>query len=361
MTSIDSLKGLVQKAHTSLPWLWDSIIILTRGGSWAYGLNTSDSDEDYRGIAVSPREYLLGFTKRFEHADQRSPDISIHEIRKFFSLACDANPNILETLWVEPEDQLLVTKASDRLVENRRLFLSKKVRWSYSGYALSQLKRIQRHRRWLVSPPKGLPNRADFGLSEGKFLDDSQLGAAIELVLTEFKGLVPGFEGLEDQPKQAVAVRLEKALFKVLARSPSISIPLGTDNFLHLLAKEKAFRDAQKEWTSYSDWKTNRNPARAAIEAKYGLDLKHATHLVRLLRTCREILTSQEILVRRPDREQLLAIRNGAWSYEQLVDWATKEDEELNILMSQSSLPHTPDRKTLDQLCIELVESSLGV
>ena len=81
--------------------------------------------------------------------------------------------------------------------------------------------------------------------------------------------------------------------------------------------------------------------------------------LVRLMRMCREILTTSRVVVKRPDREELLAIRNGAWSYDQLIEWAEKQDAEMNELMEKSSLPKSPDRVYLDTLCRNVVEGML--
>jgi len=83
--------------------------------------------------------------------------------------------------------------------------------------------------------------------------------------------------------------------------------------------------------------------------------------LVRLIRMCREIITTGQVIVKRPDREELLAIRNGAWSYEKILVFAEKEERELNELYSSCNiLPKTPDVKKLDALCISLVEQSLS-
>ena len=53
---------------------------------------------------------------------------------------------------------------------------------------------------------------------------------------------------------------------------------------------EKRFAAAMQEWEQYESWKKNRNPDRAAMEAKFGYDAKHASHLIRLLRMATEIL-----------------------------------------------------------------------
>jgi hypothetical protein len=82
-------------------------------------------------------------------------------------------------------------------------------------------------------------------------------------------------------------------------------------------------------------------------------------HLVRLLRMCREILAEGRVVVRRPDAEELLAIRSGAWPYERLIEWAKAEDQALTELMRTSPLPREPDRAAIDRLCVELTEEGL--
>ncbi len=75
---------------------------------------------------------------------------------------------------------------------------------------------------------------------------------------------------------------------------------------------------------------------------------------------CREIITGLGCNVRRPDASQILAIRNGAWTYDQLMEWATKEDAELLQVVKTSSLPKAPDRVKLNDLCIQITEMVPG-
>ena len=76
---------------------------------------------------------------------------------------------------------------------------------------------------------------------------------------------------------------------------------------------------------------------------------------------CREVLTTGKVIVKRPDREELLAIRNGAWTYEQLIEFAESEDVALNELYNNTNvLSKIPDKAFLDKLCIELVEEFLS-
>lgn len=84
---------------------------------------------------------------------------------------------------------------------------------------------------------------------------------------------------------------------------------------------------------------------------------KHGMHLVRLMRMCREILTEGVVHVRREDADELCAIREGAWDYDKLVGWAEDQDIELIEVANKSPLPKAPDRRSLDQLCQEIVRS----
>ena len=82
-------------------------------------------------------------------------------------------------------------------------------------------------------------------------------------------------------------------------------------------------------------------------------------HLVRLLRMCREILTEGVVRVKRPDAAELREIRNGAWSYDRLIEWAKGEDAALEAVYKTSTLPREPDRAAIDALCVALTEEGL--
>ncbi|HEU4407047.1 MAG TPA: nucleotidyltransferase domain-containing protein [Polyangiaceae bacterium] len=287
--------------RANMPWLRARTLLLTRHGSHAYGLNTPTSDEDYKGVAVPPREYFLGFANAFDQAESSEPDLVVYEVRKFFRLARDCNPNLIEVLYTDPSDHLLCTPVGERLLAGRDLFLSRKARHTFSGYAIAQLKRLSSHQRWLREPPSP-PRREDFGLPPAADAEPAaELGEA-----------------------------------------------------------ERAYRARKHEWDAYQNWLATRNQARAELEARYGYDVKHAMHVVRLLRMCREILESGRVVVKRPDRDELLAVRSGAWPYERLVEWASEQDRAMAELSERSPLPRAPDAKALDALCVSVVEAALA-
>lgn len=341
-------------------------MFLATHGSHAYGLNTPISDIDIKGVAVPPRRYLHGFADAFEQAESKDPNMVVYEIRKFFRLAADSNPNIIEVLWTDESDWRVITPAGRRLVEARSLFLSRKAKHTFCGYAVSQLKRIKTHRRWLVNPVKEPPTRAEFGLPERTVIPSDQLDAAFAAVQKKLDTWNLGdLSGIDPATRIAVqgamAEMLAESKISAEATYAAAARTVGYDeNFIRLLDLERQHKARKTEWEQYQHWKATRNPARAEIEAKYGYDAKHAMHLVRLLRMAREILTTGAVVVKRPDREELLAIRSGAWSYDQLIEWAERQDAELQVIAKSSPLPHAPDRAKLDDLCMSIVEEALA-
>ena len=301
-----------------------TLIYETVHGSRAYGLAREGSDTDLKGVIVGPKRWYFGFRGGPEQVEHDADHVWL-EVRKFLRLAVANNPTILELLFTDAADHRTVTTAGSRLLEAAPGLLSKRVADTFGGYARGQLARIRTHRRWLLSPPTEAPRREAFGLPPKAPVSRDQLGAA------------------------------EAMLADGTLAAGSLS-----NGFQALLAKEKRYRAAQQEWTQYRQWQKHRNPTRAALEKEHGYDTKHAMHLVRLLRMAVEILERGEVRVRRPDREELLAVRDGCWSYDTLVEHADTLAEQVRHAATRSSLPDTPDEATFEDLGIAIVEDVLG-
>lgn len=350
--------------HKNLPWLDERTIYLTRHGSHAYGTSLPTSDLDIKGVAIAPREHYLGFSMVWEQAESKEPDAVIYEVRKFFRLAAECNPSIIEVLWTDPSDHLKVTPAAEILLEHRPLFLSRKVRHTFCGYALSQLRRIQTHRRWLLEPPAEPPTRRELGLPDAPAIPADQLAAAEAAVRKQLDRWELDLSGLDEAQRVALLGHLADYLTSLQitdeVAAHRAGVLLGYDtNFLEILDAERRYAVAVKEWQAYQHWRKSRNPARSELEARFGYDTKHGMHLVRLLRMCRELLTNGRVLVRRPDADELIAIRTGAWPYEQLIAFAEAEDAAMTALSEASPLPAKPPIDQLDALCERLISTLL--
>jgi predicted nucleotidyltransferase len=366
--------------------LKDRTILLTLAGSRAYGMHTSASDVDVKGICVPTAEYFLGYFNTFHQTDDRKrvseafTDLlgpeelakakdgelegTVYDVRKFFKLAADNNPNILDALFCRDQEVLQSNEFGDMIRDNAHIFLSKKARWTFAGYAFAQLKRIKTHKRWLMNPPTHKPDRNEYNLPDRSEIPKEQFNAAMDAIKKKIDGWEIDYGDMDEAAKLYVERQISDFLaeltitadekFAAAARS------IGYDeNFIHLLQREREFKVAHTQWAQYQEWKKTRNPARAALEQKFGYDTKHGAHLVRLLRMCREILTEGQVNVWRPDAEELLAIRAGQWPYEQLIEFAETEDKSMAELYDASTLPRSPDHKSIDKLCIKVVEGML--
>jgi hypothetical protein len=301
------------------------LIYETIHGSRAYGLETPESDTDRKGIIIGPRRWYLSYQPAPEQLELNADHVR-YELRKFIRLAVAANPTILELMWTDAAVQEIVTPLGERLLAARAAFLSRRAEGSFCGYAMSQLARIKTHRRWLLSPPQAEPTRAEFGLPERSTIPRDQLGAAEAMIA----------DGRVD----------EAAL---------------TPNFLAVLDRERRYRSARKEWESYRGWLRHRNRRRAELEARFGYDTKHAMHLVRLLRMGKEIVERGEVIVRRPDADELRAIRAGALAYDALIEQAEALAATIRTSKKTSPLPEAPDEAAIEALCEGILADGLAL
>lgn len=289
------------------------VIYLVKHGSVAYGTDTPESDLDVKGVAVCrDLDYYVGI-KQFEQKDKWSDntDRVVYDIRKFINLATDCNPNIVEILYVDPGDVIHVSPTGDLLRNNRDLFLSQKAAHTFVGYAYSQLKRIDGHYKWLQAPPSP-PNKEDF--------------------VTAHKSIDKKFGNHEVK---------------------------GTGDFV--VTDWAAFDAAKRNYEHFVTWRQQRNPKRSALEAAHGYDTKHAYHLVRLLRMGKEILLEGKVEVKRSDAAELLEIRNGKYSYTELMSLVDDLRNDVEVAKNKSPLPVQPDREKINQLLREIVLAHLEV
>lgn len=365
-------------------------IFLALAGSHAHGTARDGSDVDLRGVCVAPLEVRLSFHQYFEQYEGLVPEslavrvlprlsaraplaraltvkteCVIFDLAKFVKLCAAQNPNTLEILFTDEEDWLLQTQPWRRLYDQRHRFLSKAVQQTFLGYAMAQLKQIKTHRSWLLNPPANKPSREAFGLpvAAGTLSPDDQ--NRIEQSIAE-KIRSYGVDDI-DMPKPirvAVQERLAAFYRDVLdadeldlsdrmraVATHALQLP---DDVVAVLNSEKKYRAAMKHWEAYQTWKRQRNPARAELERRYGYDTKHAMHLVRLMRMGVEVLETGELRVRRADAEELVAIRSGALSFDELMEHAEAIRSALDRAEQTSVLPDSIDDAFVDALVLEL-------
>ena len=294
----------------------DYLIFECITGSRLYGTSTPESDFDYRGICIPPMNVLLDPFMGFDQKDSgfEEGDRAIYALGKWMKLCADANPNIIELLFVPSENVIVSSDVWNVIIENKNLFMSKKVKYTFTGYAFSQLNAIKNHRQWFVNPPTEKPTRKMFGLTDSPIVTGENLQFAMNIPHHMFK-----------------------------------------DEYHDELVRERNYRDAKKKWDNYISWRDNRNLLRREMEDKYGYDAKHASHLVRLMTEGKELLLTGNITFPLPNAEEITAIKSGKYSYDEILEMAETMEKEFETWYAKSPLPNAPNKKELTELYLNIV------
>lgn len=341
-------------------------------GSHAYGLNTPESDLDLRGVCIEPQEFVVSYCHNFEQSEnvkfegfEDSKDCTVFGLRKFAKLAADANPNVVEILFVEEPEIIFKTKHGKLLLDNREQFLTKKCYYTFGGYAKQQLKRLENHRQWIVSPPNPPPSREEFGLPPAPVIPSDQLKAAFSAINKKIDQW-----NLKDMTDMDRAARIEfiEAMAEIISEMKmgndqtwkAAGVVLGFDtNFLLMLDKERTYNGIKQHYAQYENWLKTRNKKRFETEQLCLCDTKHASHLIRLYLECIDLLRGKGLVLKRPieQREMLLEIKKGLWgkeTYEKIMILKDALNIELNIAMRESTIPNSPNINFIDEMIREI-------
>jgi predicted nucleotidyltransferase len=378
-------------------WLHPNTIYVTLHGSQAYGLANEFSDVDVKGICVPPRDVEYNLYHRFEQAENnpaleaslthlknpKNPkfESSIYSLRKFFLLAAEVNPNIIELLWTDPSHHFVKKPLMEKLLANREMFLSNKARYTFAGYACAQAKKIERHRKWIVLGEVKPPKREDFGLpAEAPKQMEEIFGFVKSKVeqwnLNQFPLDEMARNELKDSIWEIVSTLTDKELS--VANWPDryaegIIFKMQKDfnlkdEVVEYIHAERAYAKAKQVYDSWVSWKKERNPARRELEEKSGYDTKHASHLVRLMRMGYEIVSEGKVIVNRVglDADELLSIKNGGWSFEKVMEFKEEMEAKLDAEYNRQKkaiaagevvpLPREVNKEKLNSLYHELYE-----
>ena len=90
-----------------------------------------------------------------------------------------------------------------------------------------------------------------------------------------------------------------------------------------------------------------------------GFSTKFAYHIVRLLNEVEQILTEGDIDLER-NREQLKSIRRGEWKIEDIREYFSRKEKELETVYLNSKLPYGPDEEKVKELLISCLEQHYG-
>lgn len=333
--------------------LEDNLLVKHYAGSLAYGTNLPSSDVDIRGLfCADPVNIRTPFYTVKEVEVTEEEDTKYYELTHFLKLVLDCNPNVIETLWVEEGDILETSPAYQMLREHRHSLLSSKIAFTTSGYAISQLSRIKGHNKWINNPQlEEPPRQIDFIKLVQNFSTDKMFSIKLEDFRDNYRLIPYGGDIFGLITKERYQTYSDDYSLNTTydGESEVNVVPLCIVKFL-----KSEYKLAMERWEQYWSWKRNRNQVRSELEEKYGFDCKHAMHLVRLLRMGVEALRDEEIVVKRPDAEELLSIRNGAWTYEEILEYAGEMDNKIKELYKKTKLRKKPDIKFAASLLMDL-------
>lgn len=310
--------------------LKDRIILLTLGGSHAYGTNVETSDVDIRGCALNSKSDLLGLST-FDQMVDSATDTTIYSFNKLVSLFLNCNPNTIEMLGCKPEHYFMVSDIGKQLLENKKIFLSKRCVYSFGGYANQQLRRLEN------------------ALAHDHYdaeMQNKHLVGALESSLHAFNNSFAPLMGGKD-------IKLYHD-----ADNSYIDLSLTKYPIKDLSTLLNQFNSVYKDY----DKLNGRNKKKDDVHLN-----KHAMHLIRLYLMCLDLLEKEEIITyREKEREMLLAIRNGAYQKEdgsfrsEFFDMVNEYEQRVQYAKENTSLPETPNYKKVEELVMDVNKKSLG-
>jgi predicted nucleotidyltransferase len=309
--------------------LGDNIIILGLGGSYAYGLQTDHSDIDIRGIATqSAKEILTG--KGFGQIVNIETDTTVYSLDKIISLLSNCNPNTIEILGLEPWQYFNITDVGQALIDNKDMFLSKKVIRSFGGYATSQLRRL-----------------------ENKSVRTVEQERREEHILNSVKNAKYSFpDRYFDYPDDAINLYIDKA----------VQPEYDTEIFMDINLHHYPLRDYVDMW---NEMKTIvREYAKIGKRNQHAIEhdklSKHMCHLIRLYLMCFDILEDGKIVTyRSKDHDLLMDIRNGKYLVDgqptaEFYEMVDEMENRLGYLKDHTVLPDKPDYERIDKFLEEI-------
>ncbi|MBO9731076.1 MAG: nucleotidyltransferase domain-containing protein [Chitinophaga sp.] len=333
-------------------------------GSRAYNLQLPTSDRDIKGIFILPQQELYGMTYTPQVSNQSNDEVYF-EIKRFLELLEKNNPNILELLSTGTDNQLYRHPLMDLIKPAD--FLSRLCLETFAGYANTQMKKAKGLNKkinqsypaerksvfefcyvivggqsvllqeWLNE--NGLQSE-DCGLARIHHFRDvyalyhtSQFDTGVT-----FRGVFPGADANDVQLS---------------------AIPMGPDPVAIMQFNKDGYTVYCKDFAAYHQWEALRNQERYRHNKELGADYdsKHMMHTFRLLTMAEEIAQYKEVRVFRHDRDFLLRIRNGEFTYDALVEMATQKLDHMQQLYAASDLPDHPDPALAEGLLVRIREA----
>lgn len=306
--------------------LADNIIYLTLSGSIGYGTNLETSDVDLRGVTIERKENMYGF-QGFEQFEDTETDTVIYGLKKFVSLALKGNPNIIELLGTKDEHIIYMNAYGKALRENKELFLSKRIIYTFGNYATAQLRRLQN------------------ALARDHYPKEEKEKHILDTINNQMNHFSSNYT---EFPNGSMKLYIDKA--NKQEQETEILMDIHIDQY--------PLRDFSSIYSEMSnivrDYDKLNHRNRKKDDGKL---LKHAMHLIRLLIMGTEILNTHEINTYRIEEHDLLMdIRKGKYSYDEIFKMVELYDLKFKEASERTTLPEKPNSEQVEELLISLYD-----
>lgn len=311
----------------------DNVILLTYGGSTAYGLETPTSDIDLRGVCLNTKEQLLKMEVNqscYSVVDkEEDKDVVIYYLKDFIELAKASNPNIIEIFGCNAEHYHVLTPAGKLLLDNVDLFLSKKIILSFSGFANDQMRRLQN------------------ALAKGD-------GVADKTREEHIKASVQGsFKHLAEHYANFSADKID--LFVDTSdrddTTHEIKMNMSLENYplREFYAIQQAMGGIVRGYDKYRKVKKENSMSKDIAKLR-----KHAMHLIRVKQMLLNILEGKGVKTYVDNREELMNIRNGITDFDKVFELNEELSRKIDEAALTCNLPDVCDSEKIDELVIKL-------
>ncbi|MEN4759886.1 nucleotidyltransferase domain-containing protein [Chryseobacterium sp. C39-AII1] len=338
------------------------ILFQAISGSRSFGLATKNSDTDIRGVYYLPKEDFFGLNY-IPQISNETNDITYYEIGRLVELLQKNNPNILEIL-ASPADCIQHKNPLIDLLKPQD-FLSKLCKDTFAGYAISQIKKakglnkkilnpIDKERKSILDFCYILQNQGSIPLKKW-FSENGKVQEKCGLVsIDNTKGMFALFYNESGDLNYKGIIQHEEANQFSVSSVPKEEKPIA-----YLFCNLDAYSTYCKDYREYWKWVSERNEDRYNVNQNHGqnYDSKNMMHTIRLLQSCEQIFKTNSLNIRVENRDELLDIKAGNWSYEAVMDKAENLIKSIEHYHSISNLPNFPDIEKTTKILIEIREN----
>jgi len=314
-----------------------------RHGSHLYGLNTENSDVDYKGVFLPTWEDMVTGKASHEVRDSTGPkdgknsagdvDTVFYSLQKFVKMACDGETIAVDMLHCNDKNLLATSPVWQALVANRSRFYTKNMK-AFLGYCRKQASK--------------------YGVKGSRL-------RAMEDVLNVLRDIAV------DNPDERMDTdpATERLLRGVAEAHPGkVEVKNGFykgDKFVDKKILEVC--DAKYDFTNKVSYTVD------ALQKKYdayghraqqaknneGVDWKAMSHALRAGYQLKEIYETHNLEYPLKDREFLLAVKQGKLDFTTEVAPALEQViEEVEVLAENSDLPVKVDRNFWDEFVVDV-------